>query len=131
MIEHITTGLKETFIQTANTLKGHERRRFMAGIIKGMGRGGAVWAERALGWDRKTARKGGREAKREGAIEDKLSARGRKKVEEQLPNFLEDIKEVVDGESQTDGTFRTTKMYVRQYLRQFKGLWKHEHHRES
>ncbi len=30
MIKHITIELKETFIETANILKGHERRRFMA-----------------------------------------------------------------------------------------------------
>jgi Rhodopirellula transposase DDE domain len=26
---------------------------------------------------------------------------------------LEDIKAIIDGESQTDGTFRTTKLYTR------------------
>ena len=52
MKEHITTELKETFIETANTLKGHERRRFMARIVRSMGRGGAAWAERELGWNR-------------------------------------------------------------------------------
>ena len=45
MIEHITTELKETYIETATILRGHERRRFMARIVKSLGRGGAAWAE--------------------------------------------------------------------------------------
>lgn len=113
MIEHITIEMKETFIETANILKGHERRRFMAGIVKGMGRGGAAWAERELGWNRKTVRKGCHELDKGQPIEDDFSARGRKKAEHHLPNLLVDIKAVVEGESQTDATFRTTKLYTR------------------
>lgn len=113
MIEHITIEMKETFIETANILKGHERRRFMAGIVKGMGRGGAAWAERELGWNRKTVRKGCHELDNGQPIEDDFSARGRKKAEHHLPNLLVDIKAVVEGESQTDATFRTTKLYTR------------------
>lgn len=113
MIEHITTEMKETFIETAETLKGHERRRFMAGIVRGIGRGGAAWAERELGWNRKTIRKGCRELDSGQPIEDNFSARGRKKAEHHLPDLLVDIKAIVEGESQTDATFRTTKLYTR------------------
>ncbi len=113
IIEHITPEMKETFIETANILKGHERRRFMAGIIRGMGRGGAAWAERELGWNRKTVRKGRQEMDRGQPITDDFSGRGRKKAEYHLPNLLVDIKAIVEGESQTDATFRTTKLYTR------------------
>ncbi len=113
MIEHITTELKETFIETANTLKGHERRRFMARIVRSMGRGGAAWAERELGWNRKTVRKGGKELDNGQPIQTNFSGRGRKKAEDHLPNLLADIKAIVEGESQIDATFRTTKLYTR------------------
>lgn len=113
MIEHIPTEMKETFIETAKILKGHERRRFMAGIVKGMGRGGAAWAERELGWNRKTVRKGCWELDNGQPIEDNFSARGRKKAEHHLPDLLIDIKAIVEEESQTDATFRTTKLYTR------------------
>lgn len=113
IIEHITTEMKETFIETANILKGHERRQFMAGIVKGMGRGGAAWAERELGWNRTTVRKGRQELDSGQPIEDKFSTRGRKKAEHHLPNLLVDIQGIVEGESQTDATFRTTKLYTR------------------
>ena len=113
MIEHITRELKETFIETANTLKGHERRRFMARIVRSMGRGGAAWAERELGWNRKTVSKGCQELDNGQPIQDKFSARGRKKAEHHLPYLLADIKAIVEEESQTDATFRTTKLYTR------------------
>ena len=113
MIKHITAELKETFIETANTLKGHERRRFMARIVRNMGRGGAAWAERELGWDRKTVRKGCQELDNGQPIEDNFSGRGRKKAEHHLPDLLRDMQAIVEGESQTDATFRTTKLYTR------------------
>jgi len=47
------------------------------------------------------------------AIEDNFKARGRKKAEEHLPNLLQDIVAIVDGWSQTDPTFRTTRLYTR------------------
>ncbi len=113
MIKHITVSLKETFIETANTLKGPERRRFMARIVRDMGRGGAAWAERALGWDRKTVRKGCQELEHGQRMPDNFKARGRKKAEHHLPDLLTDIQAIVEGESQTDATFRTTKLYTR------------------
>ena len=113
IIEHITTEMKETFIETANILKGQERRRFMAGIVRGVGRGGAAWAERELDWNRTTIRKGCQELDKGQPIEDDFSSRGRKKAEYYLPNLLVDIKEVVEEESQTDATFRTTKQKTR------------------
>lgn len=113
MIEHITTELKETFIETATILRGPDRRRFMARIVNSLGRGGAAWAERELGWNRKTIDKGRKELESGQPIKDNFSARGRKKAEFHLPDLLEDIKAIVDGESQTDATFRTTTLYTR------------------
>ena len=78
-----------------------------------MGRGGAAWAERELGWARTTIRKGRSELESEEPIEDNLSARGRKKAEYHLPNLLADIKAIIDSESQTDATFNTQKLYTR------------------
>ena len=46
----LTEFLKLLFIETANNLKGHERRRFMALTVKELGKGGQRLAERELGW---------------------------------------------------------------------------------
>lgn len=44
---------------------------------------------------------------------DYFSARGRKRAEEHLSNLLSDIKAIVDGQTQTDPTFKTTRLYTR------------------
>ena len=44
---------------------------------------------------------------------DAFSQRGRKRAEAHLPNLLEDIKAIVDLESQMDPSFRTTRLYMR------------------
>jgi len=45
-------------IDTAKALKGSQRRLFMAKTVAAMGRGGQIWAEAHLGWNRETIRKG-------------------------------------------------------------------------
>ena len=41
------------------------------------------------------------------------SRSGRKKVETKLPNLLEDIRAIVDPQSQTDPSFKSTRLYTR------------------
>jgi hypothetical protein len=112
MIE-MTAELKETYIQTAKVLKGGDRRMFMARIVKALGRGGQMYAERELGWNRRTIRKGTHELESGIRCIDNFRARGRKRAEERLPNLLTDIRSIVDSQSQTDPTFRTTRLYTR------------------
>lgn len=109
----LTEDLKTTYQATAKQLHGHERRLFMARIVKSLGRGGQRRAMRELGWCRDTIRKGMKELESGVAIADNYSARGRKKAEEKLPNLLTDIREIVDGASQTDPTFQSTRLYCR------------------
>jgi hypothetical protein len=109
----LTAELKTTYIETAKALKGSKRRVFMARIVKSFGYGGQNLAEKELGWCRNTIRKGMSELESGIAIKDNFSARGRKNAEEKLPNLLEDIRAIVDGQSQTDPTFQTTRLYTR------------------
>jgi len=112
MIE-ITAEVKETYVETAKVLKGGERRIFMARIVKTLGRGGQAYAEREFGWNRRTIRKGTHEVACGVRCIDNFGARGRKRVEEHLPNLLADLRSIVDSQSQTDPTFRTTRLYTR------------------
>ncbi len=57
MIE-LSESLKSLYIKTAKKLKGNEKREFMAEVVKGLGIGGQNLAERELGWNRRTIRKG-------------------------------------------------------------------------
>jgi len=97
----------------AKMLKGSDRRLFMAQVVDLMGYGGQAYAERELCWNRRTIRKGIGELSSGVVQEDNFGARGRKRAEEHLPNLLSDIEELVEGWSQTDPTFRTTRLYTR------------------
>jgi Rhodopirellula transposase DDE domain len=70
-------------------------------------------AERELGWNRGTIRKGLHELESGIVCLDAFSSRGRKCCEEHLPNLLSDLKAIVDSQSQADPRFRTTRLYMR------------------
>ena len=109
----LTEELKKTCIKTAQALKGSERRMFMAGIVKALAYGGQSLAAKELGWCRDTIRKGMRELESGIPTVDNFAARGRKRTEEKLPNFLNDIRALADAQSQTDPTFQSTRLYTR------------------
>ena len=109
----LTDEFKTLCIDTAQKLKGSDRRLFMAQVVKALGYGGQSRAQRELGWNRTTIRKGLGELESGQPIEDNVSARGRKPAEYHLPHLLEDIQVLVDGQSQTDPTFQTQRLYTR------------------
>jgi len=109
----LTDSLNALLIDTANTLKGSERRRFMARTVQQLGPGGQRRAERELGWNRQTIRKALRELSSGLICLDAFTLRRRKRAEEHLPNLLTDIKAIVDSQSQADPQFRTTRLYTR------------------
>jgi hypothetical protein len=108
----LTSALQSLVQETAATLKGSERRMFMAKTVRMLGRGGQRKAARELGWDRKTIRKGEYELQH-GAVHDQYSRRGRKKAEEHCPSLLTDIRRIVEPDSQPDPTFETRHRYRR------------------
>lgn len=101
----------ELLVNTAEKFEGGERRIFMAEVVNALGPGGQCEAERELGWNRGTIRKGLQELET-GIIIDNRSATGRKKSEEHLPDLIKDIKSIVDPHSHVDPTFRTTQLYI-------------------
>jgi hypothetical protein len=72
-------------IDTAKTLKASQRRAFMAKTVKAMGRGGQLWAEAHLGWNRGTLRKALHELDSGMTCLDAFHCRRRKSAEEHLP----------------------------------------------
>jgi transposase len=109
----LTESIKSWVLSTAKDLKGHALRMFMARTVQALGAGGQRRAERELGWNRGTIRKGMHELESGIACLDAYAARGRKRSEEHLPNLLSDVKAVVDGQSQADPQFRTNRLYTR------------------
>lgn len=72
-----TPKIKNFLTQTGNALKGSARRIFMAETVRLLGKGGQRKAERELGWDRDTIRKGDGELKSGKVCIENYQARGR------------------------------------------------------
>lgn len=108
----MTEGIKCALQEASQCLRGAERRYFMAKTVQALGWGGQRMAEKELKWDRETIRKGMHELQSEFICLDHFSGRGRKPVETKLPNLHADITDIVKPKSQTDPTFRTTKLYT-------------------
>lgn len=85
----------------------------MARVVKTLGQGGQRRAERELGWDRAVIRRGRHELDSGFRWVEAYGARGRKRAEEHLPSLLEDIRAIVDAQSQTDPSFESTRLYTR------------------
>ncbi|MGB7521097.1 MAG: hypothetical protein WA896_15830 [Spirulinaceae cyanobacterium] len=85
----------------------------MAAVVKELGVGGQSLAERELKWNRRTIRKGMKELTSGEEIKDGYERSGRKRVEEKLPQLLEDIEALVEPQTQTDPSFLSTRLYTR------------------
>lgn len=109
----LTSEVKALLLNTAKDLKGSALRMFMARTVQALGEGGQRLAERELGWNRGTIRKGMREVEHGMVCVDAFFCRGRKRSEEHLPNLLIDLKAIVDSQSQADPQFRTNRLYTR------------------
>jgi len=107
----LTASLKEHFRKTANKLKGSDRRKYMAEVSQQLD--SQRQTSREMGWNRDTIRKGLRELKSGCDCIDAYNARGRKRAEDHLPDLLNDIKSIVDSQSQTDPSFKSTRLYTR------------------
>jgi hypothetical protein len=112
-MKELTEEEKSLYQKTAKKLKGTDRRQFMAEVVRGLGIGGQTYAEQELGWNRRTIRKGRKEIESGTPIKDGYERSGRHRVEERLPNLLTDIKAIVDEQSQTDPSFKSTRLYTR------------------
>lgn len=109
----LTDELKQLLNETQKQLHGYARRHYMAKIVEAVFAGKPSPAERELGWNRVTLRKARQELQGGFCYIDQYQQRGRKKSEEHLPNLLDDIRTIVDSQSQTDPSFRTQRLYTR------------------
>jgi hypothetical protein len=100
-------------IDTAKALTASQRRAFRAKAVPARGRGGQLWAEAHLGWNRGTVRKAMHELQSGMTGVEAFSLRRRKPAEEHLPRLLDDIRAIADGQSQADPKFQTGRLFTR------------------
>lgn len=127
MIE-ITAEQQAYYIQTVQSLKGSERRIFMASVVQMLGRGGQRYVEKVFGWNRRTVRKGMLELVSGIPQIDQFALRGRKRVEARLPSLLADLQAIIGSpnsstaaSSPSRATSRLSAAKVRQQLIEQKG----------
>ena len=113
MIHNFFGKCKDIFIENINQLRGSDKRIALAKVSKLIGTGGQSVVAKEFNVSRDTIRKGLHELKSGITIVDAFNARGRKNVEEKLINLLDDIKDIVDCQSQTDPSFNTTRLFTR------------------
>lgn len=94
-------------------LSGECKRRYLGQLAIDLGRGGASLVSNHLPISRVTLRKGIREVESGQYIKDKFEERGRHPAEKKLPNLLSDIRAIVEPASQTDPSFKSTRLYTR------------------
>jgi hypothetical protein len=109
----LTDGFRANIIETAKSLRGTQRRLFMARTVQSLGAGAQRWTEKEFGWNRVTIRKGMHELQSGMTCWDAFTSRGRARAEEKLPGLLMDIQDIAKGFSQTDPQFRTRRLYLR------------------
>ena len=97
----------------AAKLKGSACRQFIAQTVTELGPGGCCFAERELGWNRGTIRKGLHELKSGITCVDACNLRGRKRSEDRLQDLERDIRSIVEPKTQVDATLHTPRMYVK------------------
>jgi hypothetical protein len=109
----ITDEMRGLIVRTAKAMaQGAARRCYMADTIKSLALGQRE-AQTLFGWGRDTIRKAMHERRSGICCVDAFARRGRKLAEHRLPRLLDDIRDVVQDNCQTDGTFRTTRLYCR------------------
>lgn len=122
-------AIKNLLQETAKSLKGHGKRLFMARTVRDVFEGVPYRAEQELGWNRTTISKGFHELSSGiECVDGRKGVTGRTPAEAHLPKLLNDIRDLVDSQSQTDARFRTNRLYtgmsaaeVRRQLHEKKG----------
>jgi hypothetical protein len=109
----LTEALISSLQEAADNLVGGPRRRFMAGIVRELGPGGQTRAEKLLGWNRQTIRKGETELRTRIEFRDGRENNGRASLEETMPSLLQDLREVVEPHTQADPQLRSERLYRR------------------
>jgi len=109
----LTEAIKTTFKEAAKHLTGSRKRDFIAKVTEDYLSGSARQAETVLGWNRQSVQLGLHERRPGIVCVEAYRLRGRQKSEVLHPNLEDDIRTLVDPQSQTEPTFQTTLTYAR------------------
>lgn len=93
-------------------MSGIDYREFIASVVKRLGYGGQYFAETVLKWNRVTIRKSLKELEKNEFVDNRHENKGRQSFKHKLPDLEKSIRAIVEPSSQTDPTFRSTRVYT-------------------
>jgi len=103
----------QTIKSAGRKLKGSKKRAFQAEVTRDYLSGSARKAETVFGWSRESVELGLNELRTGIICIDNVCARGRHKIEDEVPQLKEDILSLIEPETQTDPKFQTLFKYTR------------------
>lgn len=104
--------VKHLFGKALEGMTGSKKRKIAAEIAKEYGNGGQTFVANEYNISRTTIRKGTKEIETGEEIKDAFNQRGRKKAIEKLPQLEENIRKILESQSQTDPKFQTDRLYT-------------------
>ena len=106
-----TEELSELITRLVKQIPNEYRRQAMSDVVQTLLDGKSRKAEDVLGWNRHTVELGINEFRTGIRCISDVSARGKKKVEEDNPQLLRDIERILEPHSESDSHLRTTLLH--------------------
>ena len=106
-----TEELSELITRLVKQIPYEHRRQAMGDVVHTLLAGKSRKAEDVLGWNRHTVELGLNEFRTGIRCLSDVSARGKKKVEEDNPQLLKDIERILEPHSESDSHLRTTLLH--------------------
>jgi Rhodopirellula transposase DDE domain len=103
----------ELIRSAAQRLTGHARRSFMAEVTQKLCDDNPRQSERLFGWGRETAALGIHERDSEIRCQESFGQRGRKRTEDNHPELVQHIRELVEPHAQADPQLQNPFAYTR------------------
>jgi hypothetical protein len=110
----LSARLAAALVFAASQLSGSVRRAFMAMTVEALGPGGQRLAQRELGWDRDTIRKGAAELRSgDPGIDWRRFNGPEPSIVVRLPDLRKDLREVVEPHAHADPKLTSDRVYCR------------------
>ena len=106
-----TEELSELITRLVKQIPYEYRRQAMGDVVQTLLEGKSRKAEDVLGWNRQTVELGINELRTGIRCLSDVSARGKKKVEEDNPQLLSDIERILEPHSESDSPLRTLLLH--------------------
>ena len=114
MIKKINNEIKELIDEAVKRLQGYERREYQAHIALEYLQGNARKTERVMGWGRDALTLGMKEIETGIRCIHRYKDTGRKRTEDKIETLSEDIRTIVDPQTQADPSMKSgTLTYTR------------------